>query len=134
MNKQKHRYKLHLSVGEAGLCPDCGEETPFRRASLLGECEKGPWTIDAFVLRALSASLKKLVCKTCRGKPAKLHWIDLGEGAVLGPYCSTCLREQRDDLPVYVAPSSQDTLRHALFITKHAPPLPAVTSSDAHLF
>lgn len=90
--------------------------------------------MDAFLLRALSASLKRIACKTCRGKPAKLHWIDLGEGAVLGPFCSVCLRDQRDDLPVYVASASKDTLNIASFVTKYAPTLPAVTASSANLF
>jgi hypothetical protein len=134
-SKPKYRHRLHVSVGTAGLCPDCKEPTPFHRAALLGECPQTSWTIDADLLRALSGTLSsKVVCKKCREKPTRFHWVELGEAAVLGPFCSVCLRDQRQDVPVYVASASRTTLLVSAVVREYAPKLPAVTAPDTDLF
>ena len=133
--KTKHRHRLHVSVGTAGLCPDCQEETPFHRASTVGECVQTPWTIDADLLRALSKTLgAKVQCKGCKGKPARFHWVELGEAVVLGPYCLGCLRYQRHDVPVYVAAASRTTLLVCATVREYAPKPPTVSAPDIDLF
>lgn len=117
------------------MCPDCKEPTPFHRASLLGECPQSRWTVDADLLRALCATLSaKVVCKKCRGKPTRFHWVELGEAAVLGPFCTSCLRVQRQDVPLYVASASRTTLLVSAVVREYAPKLPTVTAPDTDLF
>ena len=134
--KSKHRFALHVSIGAAGTCPDCGHPTPFCKASLLGECTKDPWVVDVELLRSFAATLAKAdnpICRSCRGRTTRLYWVEVADSAVVGPYCSGCLRSKTHDAPIYVAPASKQTLLAAKVTARFAPKPPPVIASDTQL-
>lgn len=134
--KKTHRYALHVSVGPPGACPDCGRPTPFCKASLLGECSKEPWVVDAELLQGFASTLAKFdkpICRSCKSRTVRLFWIEVADGAVVGPFCSTCLRSKAHDAPVYVAPASKQTILAAKVAARFAPKPPPVSAPDTQL-
>lgn len=143
----KRRYPrghvLAISMGPRGLCPDCGEATPFHSTSLLGDDKLGEWFVDRDLLRSLAISVtdhwsqrkSKIFCRKCRSAPIRLYWIEKVANAVVGPYCSVCLRTQRHDLPVFAAPAARSTYKAACAINYFQPKAERVTvDANVHLF
>jgi len=110
---------LQLYLGPRGLCPDCGEATFVRKASLLGDVKDTPWKVDANLLWSICRGVVKayripkprddreythvkpakcLTCSQCQLRVQKLHWLEVAQCALTGPTCKECLRNAIHDV------------------------------------
>lgn len=129
---------LNLAKGSFGLCPDCGRPTFVRRSSLLYDSSESTWVVPHDLLFTLCRGIVKnyrvpkqrknkpkskgrhLTCANCQFRVQALHWIEVVDGCVSGPFCKECLRQVtyevsdergvRDDLPVYIVSSAKSVL------------------------
>ena len=133
-------YKLHF--GPHGQCPDCGQPTEVQLAGVLEEPQTYPWEVTPHLMNALYKNVaqahkypryresggkvgatKKMVCAKCGCVAQKFHWAEVVDGGVLGQFCKVCLltaiyefygeRGLVDNIPIYVMPANQKTLRKA---------------------
>jgi hypothetical protein len=151
-------YKLHF--GPLGHCPDCEQATEVRLAGVLGDPQPYPWEVTPLLMNALYKSVaqahklpryredrrrvgkaKKMVCAKCGCIAAKFHWAEVVDGGVLGQFCKVCLltsiyefygeRGLVDNIPIYVMPANQKTLRKArAALLLYEPPQEAPGLSD----
>jgi hypothetical protein len=152
-------YRLYL--GPCGTCPDCDELTEVQLASVLGEPKQRDWEVPRDLLRLIYQGLvrshtyartrtrsdadkptktktKVFTCVKCRHKAQKLHWAEILDGGVVGPFCKKCLRlaldtlsDERglkDDVPIYIVPGRKSSLTIARSALLLRPPDPEVVS------
>lgn len=143
------RWALQLAKGPFGACPDCGRPTFVRKASLLYADPPKEWAISSDLLVALCRGVvssyrvpkpkpgetlkpgRRFVCVHCRHRTPALHWLEVVEGGISGPFCKECLRQAsyeysdergvRHDLPVYIISSSKTVLTKARAILLVSP-------------
>lgn len=143
------RWALQLAKGPFGGCPDCGRPTFVRKASLLYADPPGEWTVSSDLLAVLCRGVvqsfrvpkprpketlkpgRHFVCVNCQHRSTGLHWLEVVNGGVSGPFCRECLRQAsyeysdergvRDDLPVYIVSSSKAVLTKARAILLVSP-------------
>jgi hypothetical protein len=143
---QKQLKRTWVYAGGLIKCPDCNTITPLLMGSLLG------YPKDSLVLgneetihsiaRYMQAHLHRThtaggrakveVPCTCGRKPAKLFFVEIGPGEVLGPWCAGCVYqhilhtlggETREDFPIYIVPVTEGTKMFAgLVLPEYAPP------------
>ena len=160
-------YRLYL--GPVGKCPDCEEPTEIQLSSVLGDPRRQSWEVPRDLIRLIyqgvvrnyayarvrvksdadrkktpaRAKTKSLNCARCEHKPRMLHWAEILDGGVVGPFCKNCLRlaldslsDERglkDDVPIYVMPSRKSSLtiaRSALLLRPPSPDADPLPSDD----
>jgi hypothetical protein len=124
---QKQLKRTWVYLGSPMICPDCGHPTPVNLGSLLGYPKEVTTVGHTATLHAIARYLqthrkksrtasgraKVTVPCTCNRVPAKLFFVEVEPGQVLGPWCAGCVYyhilntlggEVRDDFPIYVVP------------------------------
>lgn len=124
---RRNRMKSGAFEGPSGRCPDCGEKTPIRVASLVSEVKLTDWTLAKDLLREIYNSVvsskrtdtkhrrhvdpntglgeivtseyEVVCCKYCSREAKKLYWVEVGKKSLAGPWCKGCLQTRvRHDL------------------------------------
>jgi hypothetical protein len=159
-------YRIY--TGPCGRCPDCDELTEVRLASVLGEPKTTAWEIHADLLhliyqgvvrsyghariraksdadkrKKLKTKNKTFKCLRCTYTATPLHWAEVLDGAVIGPFCKKCLRLAlntlsddrglKDDVPIYVVPGRKEILtvaKAALLLRPTATDVDPLPSDD----
>lgn len=130
-------YKV--SEGPQGICPDCGEATPVRKASLVRDPPSDSWIVPDDILRSIYVGMvrsyripktagkvkKSMTCSNnqCRKRTSKHYWAEIVTGGLVGPFCKGCLLEDLDsradkrgwrvDVPIYITPCNVLLMKEA---------------------
>lgn len=131
-------------------CPDCGRASVVRAGSVLGTLSTAQTTVDASLLRHISADYNTywtkagVVCMQCGEAKNPAHWLLLQPTEAGGPWCSACLRsvlqfeiEDRKgmskDMIVLLLSSAAET--HRILSNVSKPPIHTLpVDSDSLLF
>lgn len=143
--EQKQLKRTWVYLGNPVVCPDCGHPTPIFSGSLLGY-PKGATVGHTATFHAIARYLqmhrsksrtkggraKVTVPCTCLRTPAKLFFVEVEAGNMLGPWCAGCVYfhilntlggEIRDDFRVYVVPVVEGVKAfEGLLLPEHAKP------------